>query len=84
MKHVKLFEQFVNEDNSRKIEAEAKKWWKKTAGDSGTWDADDMDTFIDYLMDKGLVDPEDLDDVEAVRSNMEDYVENTLGYEFNY
>jgi hypothetical protein len=47
------------------------------------FDAEDVDLFMDYLMDEEVVDYDD-EDLEEVRSNIEQYVENTLGYEYNY
>ena len=80
MKHVKLFEQFINEAD-RKIEKEAKTWWAKTMKGRDSWDPEDMDMFIDYLMDKGLVDP-NLDEptIRPIIDELESYVENVLGY----
>jgi len=82
MKHIKLFEQFVNEAD-KKIEKEAKTWWAKTMKGRDSWDAEDMDMFIDYLMDKGLVDPNS-DELSDTREELESYVDNVLGYEFDY
>jgi len=80
MKHIKLFEQFVNEAD-KKIEKEAKKWWAKTMKGRDVWDNEDMDMFIDYLMDKGLYDPNtDPDEIYATIEELESYVENVLGY----
>ena len=39
-----------------------------------------MDIFIDYLMDKGLVDPNS-DELSDTIEELESYVENVLGYE---
>ena len=86
MKYIQLFEGFLNENTQKKIEKLAAPWWKdrmkknKKMGNDG-WDAEDMDLFIDYLMDEELV---DYDDLEEVRSYLDQYVENTLGYEYNY
>jgi hypothetical protein len=83
MKYIKLFEGFLNENNQKKIEKAADKWWKNRMKGNKSWDAEDMDMFIDHLMDEGLVDYDDSDELEEVRSDMEQYVENTLGYEYN-
>jgi hypothetical protein len=83
MKYVKLFESFLNENKQKQIEKEANKWWKSRMKGNKSWDAEDMDMFIDYLMDEELVAYDD-DDLDEVRSDMEQYVENTLGYESNY
>lgn len=82
MKHVKLFENFVNEAD-KKIEKEAKTWWSKTMRGKYSWDADDMDMFIDHLMNKGLVDPNS-DDLSDTREELEAHVQYDLGYEFDY
>ena len=82
MKHIKLFEQFINEAD-KKIEKEAKTWWSKGMKGRDSWDAEDMDMFIDYLMDKGLVDP-NADDLSDTREELESHVEYTIGYEFGY
>jgi hypothetical protein len=76
MKHVQLFEQFINEAN-KQIEKAADVWWKSRMKGSKSWDAEDMDMFIDYLMDEELVADDELEDV---RSDMERYVEDKLGY----
>jgi len=88
MKYVQLFEGFLNENKQKKIEKLATPWWKdrmkknkKMGYDS--WDAEDMDLFMDYLMDEEVVDYDD-EDLDEVRSDLEQYVENTLGYEYNY
>jgi hypothetical protein len=82
MKYIQLFENFINENNQKKIEKAADKWWKDRMKKYDSWEAEDMDMFMDYLMDEELVDYDD-EDLEEVRSDMEQYVENTLGYEFN-
>ncbi len=88
MKYIQLFEGFLNENKQKEIEKLAAPWWKdrmkknkKMGYDS--WDAEDMDLFMDYLMDEELVDYDD-EDLDEVRSDLEQYVENTLGYEYNY
>lgn len=88
MKYIKLFEGFVNENKQKKIEAAADEWWNSLMDEpkhkyNKGWDADDMDMFIDHLMELGLVSYDD-DDLSDLRSDMEQYVENTLGYEFDY
>ena len=82
MKYIQLFESFVNENKQKQIEKAADKWWKNRMKKYDSWEAEDMDMFMDYLMDEELVDYDD-EDLEEVRSDMEQYVENTLGYEFN-
>ena len=82
MKYIQLFENFINENNQKKIEKAADKWWKDRMKKYDSWEAEDMDMFMDYLMDEELVDYDD-EDLEEVRSDMDQYVENTLGYEFN-
>ena len=82
MKYLQLFESFVNENKQKQIEKAADKWWKDRMKKYDSWEAEDMDMFMDYLMDEELVDYDD-EDLEEVRSDMEQYVENTLGYEFN-
>ena len=62
------------------IEKEAKTWWAKTMKGRDSWDNEDMDIFIDYLMDKGLVDPNS-DELSDTIEELESYVENVLGYE---
>lgn len=83
MKYIKLFEGFVNENKQKQIEKAADKWWKDRMKNQDTWTAEDMDMFIDHLMDEELVSYDD-EDLYDVRSDMEQYVENTLGYEFDY
>lgn len=83
MKYIKLFEGFINENKQKQIEKAADKWWKSRIKGNNSWDAEDMDMFIDHLMDEELVDYDD-EDLEEVRSDMEQYVENTLGYKYNY
>lgn len=83
MKYIQLFESFVNENKQKQIEKAADKWWKDRMKKYDSWEAEDMDMFMDYLMDEELVDYDD-EDLEEVRSDMEQYVENTLGYEYNY
>ena len=63
------------------IEKEAKKWWAKIMKGRDSWDTEDLDMFIDYLMDKGLVDP-NLDEptIRPIIDELESYVENVLGY----
>ena len=79
MKYIKLFEGFVNEN--KKIEKAADKWWKNRMKGNNSWDEEDMDMFIDYLMDKGLYDPNtDPDEIYATIEELESYVENVLGY----
>ena len=81
-KHLGVKESFVNESsNFAKIEKEAKKWWPKRLKGKDSWNANDMDMFIDYLMDKGLVSWDD-EDLEGTRSRLEYYVDGTLGYNF--
>jgi hypothetical protein len=82
MKYIQLFENFINENKQKQIEKAADKWWKDRMKKYDSWEAEDMDMFMDYLMDEELVDYDD-EDLEEVRSDMEQYVENTLGYEFN-
>jgi hypothetical protein len=83
MKYIKLFESFVNENKQKQIEKAADKWWKSRMKGNKTWDSYDMDMFIDHLMDEELVDADDEEELYDVRSDMEQYVENTLEYEFN-
>ena len=83
MKYIKLFEGFVNENKQKQIEKAADKWWKQRMKKYDSWEAEDMDMFMDHLMDEGIVDYDD-EDLDEVRSDMEQYVENTLGYEYNY
>ena len=83
MKYIQLFENFINENNQKKIEKAADKWWKDRMKKYDSWEAEDMDMFMDYLMDEELVDYDD-EDLDEVRSDLEQYVENTLGYEYNY
>lgn len=88
MKYIKLFEGFINENNQKKIETAADAWWNSLMEEpehkhNKGWDAEDMDMFIDHLMELGLVSYDD-NDLDEVRSDMEQYVENTLGFEFDY
>lgn len=82
MKYIQLFEGFVNENKQKQLEKEADKWWKSRMKGNKSWNAEDMDMFIDYLIDEELVDYDNEDELEEVRSDMEQYVENTLGYEY--
>ena len=83
MKHIKLFEEFVNENKQKQIEKAAKTWWAQRKKLYDYWTAEDMDMFIEHLVDEGIVDIDDADELEEVRSDMEQYVENVLGFEFN-
>jgi hypothetical protein len=81
MKYVQLFEGFLNENKQKEIEKAANTWWKQRKKKHDSWEAEDMDMFMDHLMDEGIIDYDD-EDLEEVRSDMEQYVENTLGYEY--
>lgn len=83
MKYIQLFESFVNENKQKQLEKAANTWWKQRMKKYDSWEAEDMDLFMDHLMDEGIVDYDD-EDLDEVRSDMEQYVENTLGYEYNY
>jgi hypothetical protein len=71
------------ENRQEELEEAANQWWQKRMKGQDSWDSYDMDMFLEDLMDDELINSEDDDELEKVRSYMEQYVENDLGYEYN-
>ena len=63
------------------IEKEAKKWFSEIMKERDSWDTEDLDIFIDYCIDKGLIDSNlDEPEIRPIIDEVMDYVENVLGY----
>lgn len=73
----------ITENKQKQLEKAATTWWKQRMKKYDSWDPEDMDMFMDHLMDEGIIDYDD-EDLEEIRSDMEQYVENTLGYESTF